>query len=234
MEKPEPRPSVLLSLVVVAVLPALPAEPAPAQEIRLGATAGPSFSTFRTDGWEYRTGYALRGMAELGLADGVSGVVELGWVSKGAESRVTTPEAALELDYLELGVLARYAPGVLTREGLSASLLVGPTLGFLASCRTRGRDAERYGDAASPDETVDCDRIDTGILDIAALGEEVNDWATGLSFGLQMRLGSGPRRAVLDVRYDLGLSEVERFSDRSNRAVSVSVGVVVGRSLPDR
>ncbi|WP_420147986.1 porin family protein [Spirosoma sp.] len=130
------------------------------------------------------------------------------------------------VNYLEIPVVARY---FLTLSGnFRPNLFVGPSLGIkLNAKRTNGEIISGPNTAVNADNTGDFHDLDLG--------------ATG---GVQLNWGAGPRqRFLLDARYTLGLSNVQRLpnlwganKNLQNSVITVTLGYGfgVGRDFPSR
>lgn len=221
----------VISLVALLGLPTQ----ALSQSVRFGILGGLSQTGFENgeeEAWESRTGYVVRGVADIGPVGPVSVLAVASWSTKGAERPAGTlpapdPGSSFQLSYLSLDVLARYSPDLMKWGPIQGSLFAGPTLGLLVDCKTQGLHAERYGDAESPQEQIDCDRIDTGGLAIGVAGDNMRGADSGVAVGVQARWDFGSRVGLIEARYDYGLTNVDLILDRANRAFTLSAGLLL-------
>lgn len=207
------------------------------QTVRLGVMGGLSQTGFEEgeeDVWDSRTGYAFRAVADIGRWGPMSILTEGSWSVKGAERAARTltasdPGSSFKLSYLSFGILANYSPETIRWDVIEGSVFAGPTVGFLLDCQTRGPHAERWGSAETPQQEIDCDKIDSGILDVGVPGEEMNQSESGFAVGVQVRWNLDARTGVFEIRYDHGFGEVDPILDRANRALTLSAGMLLKR-----
>ncbi len=179
-------------------LPAAP-PPAPAKSpvadrwpVEVGLKGGLCRAGIRgdgTEGWEDRDGFCGGGFLFLPLSDYFGLQAELLYVSKGAEYKEDWGGAelktTLDLAYLEIPLLARLT--IPTGISLTPSIFAGPVLGL----KVKGdQKAESRGRSTS--EEIE--------------GLKSTDLGLTLGGGLDFDTGYG--KALVDLRYEFGLTEI--------------------------
>ncbi len=209
------------SLILLAI-----ASPANAQRLSIGGRLGLDFARLDLPsgaGLDTRTGFSVGGFVGYHLSKRFAVQPELSFVTKGAESAaifisyhegtppelnplVTNVQIDYKLSYLELQVpLTLMIPA--GSAALAPRLYLGPSLAVEVGCET---GAEVSG-AAAP--TAGC-FADTEPLDFGAI----------FGAGFDTRLGSGA--LTLDVRYNLGLQDINAGIGGTvkNRVLQLLVG----------
>jgi hypothetical protein len=204
-----------LLAVAVAGLLCVPAAVA-AQSPTLLFKAGPTFADLSVEGdgdLDRRTALTFGGFVRLPLTDVVSLETGVSWVQKGAEGEGEegVENIALELDYVEIPVLARFA--IPSSGSVGANLFGGPTFAFEAGCQL---DIE--GDGANL--TVDCEEF--------AEGFETSSFDLGIMVGGGLTVAVSERFSLLlDASYTHGLTDIEDSDEDEvkNRVFAVQAGV---------
>ena len=158
---------------------------------------------------DLRTGCLVGAFVGLGIA-GNSGIQpEISYVQKGASRKAVDPGTfetlteTTKLDYIELQVPVDIDIQIENRD-ITPRLYAGPTFGLALSC-----EVETEGAAGPP---VDCK-------------DNVKSYDLGLLVGLGVQLGAGPGAIVADLRYDLGILNVnEGSATQRNRSIQVLLG----------
>jgi hypothetical protein len=212
----------LVWIIFVAALPLLVPSPARAQFERWGVKAGVSSMTgtgeaLAEEGIGRNTGFLIGGTATIGLAGPLSLRPELLFVRKGWTFTLGDTGSTINLDYLELPVLADVE--VVSIRGVDTHAQVGPTFGVMVNS-----NVNLSGDDGTVQETDPSDTL--------------SRTEVGLAVGGSTSTEIGPRTVRLDVRYRLSLTNVNErrvrqadgtFSDSPtirNRGLSISVGLV--------
>lgn len=205
--------------VIAACLVAVIAtnRPALGQALSLGVKAGATFATISGDNIEdlagNRTGLSVGGFANFPISSVISLQPEVLFVQKGSEVQEDGADAELSLSYLEVPLLARFS--FPTTAPIHPYFFAGPTVSFKVGCSVGGST-----DGVSFD--VDCDQdslqafsVETETLDFGLIG------GVGAGFGL------GAGEALVDVRYNFGLSGVFDGPDVvevKNRVLTLMLG----------
>jgi hypothetical protein len=158
-----------------------------------------------------RTGFMVGGYALIDLAGPISLQPELLYVQKGAQvesefslgGQTQTITSTLKLSYLEVPVLGKF--DVPVTGPVSPSLFAGPSIGINLAA---SQESEAGGQSESQD--VDVSGTDFG-------------FTVGAGVGVELGVGT----ANLDVRYQLGLSNLPTEGDASvkNRGIGVTAGL---------
>ena len=193
-------------------------------QLRYGADVGWSRSTLAGDGVEdadARNGFRIGGHLIAPLGGTFSFQTGLAFVQKGAsqtvdlsEAGLGTAEIELQLDYLELPLLARADVG---SGSVTGHLLAGPALAFEVGCNV----AAAFQDGPTRVEfEASCDEED---FEAETVGVDV-----GLLFGGGAAWAVSPAVALSgQVGYALGLRNIDDSgagADIKNRALYLSVG----------
>jgi hypothetical protein len=232
-----------------------------AARIRVGAHGGLTIPDIRgaagdpfTEGFASRLGPFFGVFAELGLASHFSLVAELNYASQGGKKdglQIITPSllpAGLPLppgmkvyadfsnesllDYVEIPLLARLSLGKQVRFHANA----GPYLGFLVRARalTAGRSAF-YLDKNGTMPVVIPPATTPLLVDMTA-DTDVKDSLKNANFGLcggaGVSLPAGPGEIVIDIRFQLGLTVVQKDVEKTGEGRTGAFVVAAGYSLP--
>ena len=183
-------PNLALSFVISSIAPAQ----GTARNVHFGVLAGGAFAKVSgkdTKGQNIttRVGIAAGGFVTIGVSRNFAIEPEVLFAQKGVKSSDATSTANLKLSYVEVPVLLKFRfPG--TSGGVVVPhLYAGPYLGFKAGCRVSGTDGTL---------TV------SGKCESQPFDVKVKSTDFGATFGGGVDVG----RAIIDVRYDLGLSKI--------------------------
>jgi hypothetical protein len=198
-------------LSIVATLALLGAAPAPAraQGLEVGVKGGLNVATITFSGndagpsLDPRIGAVVGGFVTLPIAAWIEVQPEVLYAMKGGTLDDRGVESHVDLDYLDVPVLAR-----ISRRGAGRRhyyVAGGPSFGL----RLRARSRVDFGSSTEEiDISDDLERLDLGI----AVGG-------GVAFGA----------IVFDGRYTFGLTDIDRDKTddvtMKNRTISVTVGV---------
>jgi hypothetical protein len=148
---------------------------------------------------DYRTGLAAGFFLNLPLGGTFSLQPEVLYSQKGTKFEEAGGEASIELDYLDIPVLARVASG-----SSGFALFVGPSFGFKVRARAKGED-----------------------FDGTELSEDIGDEVETLDVGLVLGAGFQTPRVFIDGRIQVGLSNVNKGEPEEtlkNRVFSIMLG----------
>jgi hypothetical protein len=135
------------------------------------------------------TGFAVGGFVGLQVTPGFAIEPEVLYVQKGIKLDATAGNAKVKIPYFEIPVLAKFRIAAKGQSIVSPHLYAGPALAFKAGCHVKGT-----GSTGTISEPCDAAGIDVRI--------KSTDFS--LAFGGGVDVG----RAIIDVRYDLGLSKI--------------------------
>lgn len=218
-----------IGLLLLAAALGFVSTPALAQvDIKPGVKVGGNFATIGGDDAELvfglgglqqevpidrRSGFMIGGFALIDLAGPIDLQPELLYVQKGAKSEIEfsfggqthTSTTTLKLDYLQVPLLAKFQLPV--TGPMSPNLLAGPNLGFNISATTES-------EAGGESESEDIDGISGTDFGFTIGG--------GIDFGL------AGNSATIDLRYELGLSDLPDEGEASikNRGIGITAGLV--------
>jgi len=193
-----------LPALMLLIVPGMAA----AQGISYGVKGGVNFATLDLDpsldsNLGYRIGIVAGGFVALPLGSRLTIQPEGLFSQKGEKADLDGVEAKLELDYIEVPVLVKYA----LTHGASRSFHVfgGPSIAF----KIRSKATASFGGTT----------VETGEDDI------VKDTDFGVVFGAGMDFG----KWSVDGRYTLGLANINGDDDDETkirtRAISVLAGI---------
>jgi hypothetical protein len=138
---------------------------------------------------------------------------ELNYVRKGRSSETTELNTTIETDfmlhYLQVPVLFQYRNNqLLNKSGSEFYINAGPYAAFVLNTQTRLSNDEA--------ESV-----------LVPVGDSKNtDW--GATFGIGFQTPVFKKNICFDLRYDMGLSEIEQQpTDYRTKALSLTVGIVL-------
>jgi hypothetical protein len=179
------------------------ATPAQAQmDIKPGIRAGVDFMTIggdNTDGLDSRTGFLIGGYATIGLGGPIAVQPELQYIQKGASASFGNTDITRKLDYIEIPVLVKYQ---IPAGGFSPNVFAGPALGFNVTAEDSNGDSVDISDSTSGTEF-------------------------GLYFGAGADFGLSAGTVSVDVRYNLGLSnilDVDGDASQNNQGFMITAG----------
>lgn len=202
----------LLAALFAGWLPAA----ASAQSMEAGVKGGVTFATvpqigqaldFDSSTTDYRAGLAVGGFVTYDVNDWFGVQPELLYVQKGVEVTRTDEAAAptdrVEVDYLEIPVLARFSGGP---SDTRVYLFAGPTFGI----RLKATIREERGEV-----TIERD-----------VGDELTRTDVGLTFGGGVQAGF----LLVEARYTEGLTHINKpgsplIADVHNRTFGFMAGV---------
>lgn len=131
-------PSLHSALPLALLLTGLAATTAQALSFGVGPKVGANFGSAEIDNVEdveRRTGLALGAMAEFGVTDPLSLVLEPMYLQRGARFDILGARARGDLDYFEIPILAKAKFGDIRTA--HAFLFLGPSLGILTASEGR-------------------------------------------------------------------------------------------------
>lgn len=167
-------------------------------DVKLGAKAGINLSNFTASEYDATTGFHIGVLAEVFLSEEFSIQPEILYSTQGAEGKADYTDSdytwEYNFDYINIPILAKYY----FAEGFSVH--AGPQLGFL----TKAESKEDYN---GEKETFD-------------IKEYVNSFDFGINLGVGYEL---PMGVFFDVRYNLGLTKINKESDSEDDDLKNSV-----------
>ena len=208
----------LVSLLGLATVPAM------GQGISLGFRGGLNSATERLsdDGGvdiKSRTTFHLGGIVSIGIQETFALQIEGILSEKGFTATEAGFTRALELSYLQIPILAKVIVPTPPTLPVTPHFFAGPNFGFEVSCNAivpPYRTQEGGGVSVS----VGCDEV----------GVETKGFDFGLLFGGGLSIGKGPVAFLVDVGFDLGLSNIGDTTGSSdtvrNRTFMASVGLM--------
>lgn len=171
-------------------------------DVKLGAKAGLNLSNFTTSEYDAITGFHIGALAEVFISEEFSIQPEILYSTQGAEAKVDYADYSWEIniDYINIPVMAKYY----VAEGFSVQ--AGPQFGFLIK-------AEEKEDFEGEKETFD-------------IKQYLNSFDFGMNLGVGYEL---PMGVFFDVRYNLGLTKINKESDSEdddlkNNVFQIGVG----------
>lgn len=251
----------LCVLASLGVLVLATAAAAHAGGVRVGVKGGLSVPNIRgseTDlfsrGFSSRQGPFAGVFVEVPLASRLSLVTELSYTSQGGQRNglqpITMDMEGLPvppgtmlfadfrnetiLNYLELPVLGRLVLGDRLRFFVNAGPYAGLLIGHHAV--TRGTSAI-FLDEARTMPIVIPPSTEPLLVDLGAdtdVGDSLKNWNFGLMGGVGVTYPAGRGDLVLEARFELGLTNIQRDAVTSGRNRTGAVIVAVGYSLPLR
>ena len=149
-------------------------------------------------------GFTIGGLVNIAITDAFSIQPELNYIQKGGEDEFEllgeTTTTELNLNYIEIPVLAKYAFGP---ETFKVFVMAGPSIGYGLNGETTIDD----------EESEDFDWDEEG--------------ANRTDFGFQAGVGVQYRNIFLDARYGFGLSDIEDLEDDvdvTNEGINIGIG----------
>lgn len=191
----------LATASVLALVVAVP--PAAGQGLGLGVEAGLNVSDLSSSGGtnlEAETGYRFGAVLRYDFAPVIGLQTGASFSQKGATATEGTAVQQIELDYLEVPLLLQL--NIPTGPApVNPRLFAGGSLNFEISC----------------DQTVDSGTFDgTAACNASELGDFAFDTKSadvGLLFGGGLDFPAGPGALTVDVRFDLGLSDISDVAE---------------------
>lgn len=189
--------------------------PAGAQTMQLGVKGGYDRSTFggqNATGTEARSDFAGGVFLTLPLAPVFALQPELLYVPRGAQVTESGFTGKFKLDYAVIPVLARV---LIPTQGSAVrpAIFAGPYVGLKTSCKVEVSGGGFNG-------SMNCDAATQGTTNIKG-----TDF--GATFGGGLDLDLGGATALIEARYDLGLTTIDATTnpdDVKNRGILVFVG----------
>ena len=136
------------------------------------------------------TGWIVGAFAALQVSPSFAIQPELSYVHKGAKNEDSGGTSSLRLPYLEVPVLFKLGIPAKGTSTVSPHIYAGPAVGFRTGCKIKVA-------SGTSSTTTSCDD--------AADPPQVKRTDFGLTFGGGVEIG----RAMIDVRYDLGLTRLD-------------------------
>ena len=199
-----------LNYLITALLLACLTTAASAQ-IGIGVRAGVTFSNFNFEGderFDARRGFVLGIPLEIRLPGPLGLQIEANYSQFGSEQDLGGPGVSLFesdqlLNYLNLPVLLKVG---LISDDFEASAVVGPSFGYVLD-----------GEATSNGVTGDIE-----------FDDDFRRGNVGLIFGAQGGVPVGAGKITLDVRYNLGLSNLDGSANSENKITNRQFQVALG------
>ena len=188
-----------------------------AAQVVLGAKLGATFSNVDQDPDAFDTSsltsFGGGGFIRFRIA-GLSLQTELLALTKGAtfEDPIPDDNLKLKVDYIEVPLMLRF--GLSSGTGFMPYVMAGPSVGFEIGCELEEDDS---------DISEDCDEAGVGLFERAK-----TDF--GLTGGLGFELPAGPGNVLLEGRYTLGLTDINKEGEAKQR--NRMFGVFVGYAVP--
>lgn len=149
-------------------------------------------------------GFVFGAVANIGINEMFSIQPELLYSQQGVMQEMSADffgvafkvKARTRLNYINLPVLAKVSFGP---ENIKGFVTAGPTFGYLLGGNVK---SEVEAGGQTEEETQDLSDDDL---------ENMNRMDIGLSFGAGVALGAGPGNLNIDLRYGLGLSDINKI-----------------------
>ena len=183
---------------------------ADAQGIKLGGRAGINLGNvdFSGDGLTIETdskvGLAIAFLADIGITENFSVQPELHFLQKGYKVEFGGEEGKATLNYIEIPVNAKYSFG--EPESVGGFVMAGPSIGFGTNYKAE----------------IDGEEEESGSFDEGGL--KATEFSLNLGGGVT--IPAAPGTVVIDVRYLLGLSDIDDEDDElevKNRGLGFGV-----------
>jgi hypothetical protein len=171
-----------------------------AQSFSIGPRVGLNFATVTGDADSGFTksmysGLLIGAVANIGINDMFSIQPEVLFSQQGIKEKLDANDSlsiALRLNYITIPILAKVSFGTESAKGF---INAGPYLGYL------------LGGTMTFDDKVDKDKKDLNSDDL----NDMNRMDFGISLGAGGSINAGPGALQLDVRYNLGLTDRNKF-----------------------
>lgn len=190
-------------------------------QMSVGGRVGVNFANINNDqdgisfDTDAITGLQIAGILDIGLSNNFSIQPELNFIQKGFKIELDfggySASTKFNLNYLEAPIHAKYKFGT---ETLKFFALAGPSIGFAMSGKTENCES---GICQTEDFEFN---DDDGFQRIEI----------GLSMGAGVGFNAGPGQLFLDLRYLLGLSNLNEDSDDGkihNRGFAIGLGYMI-------
>ena len=190
---------------ILALGLALVASPGYAQGITFGAKIGANFSkvdqSTGNDTPDQKTGLAIGGFVEAPVAPQFSIQPEFLYSMRGAKDTSSTPEVSLDVNLIQIPVLAKYK--FASKSAVHPFVYAGPGFGFVTSAKVK----------QDPDE-----------VDIK---DQVNTFDTAFILGGGVNIAN----FLVEVRYDWGLRDLDKDSTNNakDRTFAILAGYSFGK-----
>jgi opacity protein-like surface antigen len=190
---------------ILALGLALVASPGYAQSVTGGAKVGVNFSKLASGDSEgdsdNKTGALFGGFIDAAVTPQFSVQPEFLYVMGGGKDKTTTPEASINIDQVQIPVLAKFK--FASKSQTKPFVYAGPGFGFVT--RAKFDDGTNSVDVKDDVEKFNSSFIFGGGVDISNF--------------------------LIDVRYDLGLRDLDKDtgSEAKLRAFSINVGYSFGK-----
>lgn len=188
-------------------------------QIGFGGRVGVNLSNYNfeldeeSEDFDTKAGLDIAGIVNIGLSENFSLQPELHFIQKGYKVEESfggfSSEGKLTLNYLEIPILAKYAFGT---ETIKAFALAGPSFGFAATGKS-----EFCFNGECESEDFEFDEND---------GFNRNE--VSLNLGAGIGFNAGPGQLFLDVRYLLGLSNLNDDDSVDGTVKSRGLNIGVG------
>jgi hypothetical protein len=163
------------------------------------------------EGTESRTGAGFGVFYRAMLAPSISVQPEVWYLTKGFEADSVDVSGKFTLNYVQVPVLVQYH---LSQGPVSPRIFAGPALAFESRCKISGSEG-------SVDVEVDCEDLD--------IATKSTDFSAVFGVGADVRASGFVITG--DVRYDLGLSNIDD-SGADGSLKNRAWGVFLGAALP--
>ena len=163
------------------------------------------------EGKETRTGAGFGVFYRAKLAPSISVQPEVWYLTKGFEADDEDVSGQFTLNYVQVPVLVQYH---LSQGPVSPRVFAGPALAFESGCKISGSDG-------SVEVEVDCEDLD--------IATKSTDFSTVFGVGADVRANGFVITG--DVRYDLGLSNIDD-SGADGSIKNRAWGMFLGAALP--
>jgi len=153
-----------------------------------------------------RVGLAAGGFVTLGVSPNFAIEPEVLFAMKGAKETQSGITGSVRISYIEIPVLAKIRIPAKSGGLVSPHFYAGPYLGIKSGCSVKFTDG-------------------TTTVSGSCKSQDVN--LKGSDFGATFGVGVDVNRAIIDVRYDLGLSKISdetTNNDVKNRALFLLAG----------
>lgn len=209
-----------LTLIGTIIALGLLAAPAAGQGLDIGVHAGPTFSTLAGDieNPESKIGFAVGAQLRFSPVPVLGIRPELNVVQRGASAEEGTITSTFLATYVQLPLL--FELSVPTPAGPRPYFYAGPGVSFEMACSVEVESGGVTESADCNDPTAETP--DTKSMSVALIG------GAGMGFGL------GIGEAIIDLRYDFGLTNIDDSSSTDevrNRAFTLLLGFTIGLGL---
>ena len=161
-------------------------------------------------GTDSRTDFAFGGQIDVAISG--DGMLRTGLIysRRGFSASESGTTLSFKISYLEVPLLIGYR--FPTSNNVRPYIMGGGQLGFKVGCLFEGSNAGASATVACEDPNIGADFQST---DVSLVG------------GAGIAMPVGLDRFVVDVRYALGLTKIERNSEIKNRGFTFGVGLMI-------